>query len=69
MILGEVVAHDRDSEFAERAVDLWLDSLLQLRRFDTALEVVDALAAEKGFIDTKPMLTRNIQFLRSGSLR
>jgi hypothetical protein len=69
VILSDLVANHRDHEVAERAVDLWLDSLLQLHRFDAALEVVDALAADKTFVDGKPMLARNIQFLRSGSLR
>jgi tetratricopeptide (TPR) repeat protein len=68
-ILNDIIAHDRDRAVAERAADLWLDSLLQLHRFDTALEVVDALAADKTFVDGKPMLARNIQFLRAGSLR
>jgi tetratricopeptide (TPR) repeat protein len=68
-ILTELVRHDRDSDVAELAADMWLDSLLRLHRFDAALELADELAADKAFLTGKPTLAGNIAFLRSRSLR
>jgi tetratricopeptide (TPR) repeat protein len=68
-ILADVVKRERDSNAAELAADLWLDSLVRLHRFDVALEVVDRLVADKPFLAGKPTLQRNVDFLRSHSLR
>jgi tetratricopeptide (TPR) repeat protein len=67
--LADIIEHHRDQPLAEVAADLWLDSLIQLHRFDAALEVVDRLAADTSFLADKPTLRKNIAFLRSRSLR
>ena len=46
-----------------------LPSLVQMRRFDQVLEVADKMVAAPGFLTGKDNLRRNIDFLRSRSLR
>jgi len=68
-IVSDIVEHDPGADVAELAANLWLDSLVQLHRFDRALELADAFAADRRFLAGKTQLVRNIEFLRSHSLR
>jgi TolA-binding protein len=68
-MLDEFLEHHQAHPRAELAANLMLDSMIQARKLDEVLEVADAIAADRTFVDGKPELQRNLQLLRVRSLR
>jgi TolA-binding protein len=68
-VLTDLVAHFRSDATAEVSANLLLEQLVRMHQFDDALALVDQLAADPAFIANKPALQRNIDLLRSRSLR
>lgn len=68
-VLAELVERYREQPTAELAANLLLDSMIRTQQYDQVLALVDALAADKPFLDGKPELVKNIALLRSRSLR
>jgi len=63
-MLDEFLEHHQDHTRAELAANLMLDSMVQAGRLDEALQVADAIAADRAFVDGKQELQRTIQRLR-----
>jgi tetratricopeptide (TPR) repeat protein len=57
----------REHAHAEIAANLLLDTLVRSRRHDDLREILDLLATDLKFIETKPGLVKNITLLRSRS--
>lgn len=68
-MLDELLEHHQEHPRAELAANLMLDSMIQARKLDEVLVVIDAIAADHSFVDGKRELQRNLQLLRSRSLR
>jgi hypothetical protein len=68
-VLGDLLRSQRDTDLAEPAALLLLDSLLQLQQIDEMLQLADRLAADAAFLAGKPSLQRAIELIRSRSLR
>ena len=68
-VLEDLVSHHKADDTAEVSANLLLEQLVHTRRFDDALLVVDRMAADTAFVAGKPTLQRNIELLRSRSLR
>lgn len=64
-VLDELLAADPKHPRAELAANLLLDSLIQARELDEALEVAAAMASDSSLIEGKRDLQRNIMLLRS----
>ncbi|HEY5925684.1 MAG TPA: tetratricopeptide repeat protein [Kofleriaceae bacterium] len=63
-MLDEFLEHHQNHARAELVANLLLDSMVQTGKLDDALEVADAIAADRAFVDGKHDLQRNIQLLR-----
>ncbi|HEX5062450.1 MAG TPA: tetratricopeptide repeat protein [Kofleriaceae bacterium] len=63
-MLDEFLEHHPDHALAELAANLMLDSLVKAARLDDALQVADAIATDRAFVEGKQELQRNIQLLR-----
>jgi TolA-binding protein len=68
-LLDSFLERHPDSVHAEVVAILLLDSVLQRGKPDETAAVVEAIAADSDFIDGKPDLFRNLQLLRTRSLR
>jgi len=68
-ILASFLERHKDHASAELAANLLLEALIYLKRYDDVLATADKLAADASFMSGKPRLKKNIEFLRSHSLR
>jgi len=68
-IFAEIYEKHREHETAEYSVNLMLDSLNKLQRYDELLKWVDRIAADKAFLKGKEDLAERIEVIQQQSLR
>ncbi len=68
-VLVDFVHWQRDSDLAELAAQMLLDSLVAQGKTDEARQMADRFAADTDFVTDKPVLQRAIDFVRSRSRR